>query len=172
MHLDIKKDIKCPPGWLGAKGQLISENDGSLFWGIHVWRIVKGRSVPIFSTDNEQKWEGGKICLKSDYRLDGWSPGQLPFEYNPLFFCIWSDLKIWYFAKWFKVQKAQLSNSHLTEKRILPEINPSLPGTTHCFQTFVDTPLAGRDVGTGKTSQVQGLTSIFYNIMVFFRIIS
>ena len=39
--------------------------------------------MPIFSTDNEQKWEGGKICLKSDYRLDGWSPGQLPFEYNP-----------------------------------------------------------------------------------------
>ena len=56
--------------------------------------------------------------------------------------------------------------------RIPPEINPSLPGTTHCFQTFVDTPLAGRDVGTGKTSQVQGLTSIFYIIMVFFRIIS
>ena len=27
MHLDIKKDIKCPPAWLGVKGGLISEND-------------------------------------------------------------------------------------------------------------------------------------------------
>ena len=40
MHLDIKKDIKCPPAWLGVKGGLISENDRSLTWGPSMYYVL------------------------------------------------------------------------------------------------------------------------------------